>query len=112
MDSDLDPMNREELIAEVKKLRKGIPSIGTLQGMTFVGITPLYGASFPRRRTLYHQYPSGRSSWKAAFGIGSRWISKHRELLEQTNSMKSEDFASENALCSRIPNKTDIVPNE
>jgi hypothetical protein len=86
MDTDLEPMTREELIAEVKKLRHG--NRPHRDGMKCAGIIQRCGDCCLRTPILFPLSGSGRNSCKAASDIVNRWTSRQAWRRARMNPMK------------------------
>ena len=72
MDEDIEQMSREQLVAEVKRLRQGIRQHRDSSGHELCGPPSSVGAAPRRRLTRSPQCRTGRSSCKVASDTGSR----------------------------------------
>ncbi len=82
MDSDLESMHKEQLIAEVKKLRAGIREHRDCSGHDLCWYQPDLWSLLPETTGRHVQVPSGRSSCVAASSFVNPWTNKFHKRRE------------------------------
>ncbi len=83
MDTDLDAMSRDQLVAEVKKLRDGIRAHRDSTGHELCWHHPALWALLPERTDpVPRRCPTGRSSCAAACTTANRSTASCRRRLE------------------------------
>jgi hypothetical protein len=92
METDLEEKTREELIAEVKKLRQGIRQHVTVRDTNSAGIIRRCGDYCLRKPILSRLSRSGLNSCKVASDIVSRWTSKQTARRALTKPTKNDMF--------------------
>jgi hypothetical protein len=85
MDADLEGLSREQLVAEVKRLRHGIRDHRDSTGHELCWHHPALWSLLPEGSDPLPVVPDGRSSSVAASGIVSRSTSRPLTLLEAMN---------------------------
>ena len=88
VDDDLSELDREALIAEVKRLRAGIRSHRDSSGHELCWHHPTCGVCYLNEPIPSRPFPSGRSSCADVSSTGSRWIgsSRTRRALKSNSS--------------------------
>jgi hypothetical protein len=72
MDDDLESMAREQLVAEVKRLRGGIRQHRDSTGHDLCWHHPALWGLLPERPILFLRFHRGLSSWQGASGTAGR----------------------------------------
>jgi hypothetical protein len=91
MDEDLANLDRDALIAEVKRLRTGSGSTGTVQVMNSAGIIRSCGDFSLKRPIPFPEFLTGRSFSADASDIGSRSIDSCRTHHERKMISRTGD---------------------
>lgn len=78
MDEDVASMSREQLIEEVRKLRRGIRTHRDSTVTTCAGTTPHSGVSCPTGRIRFRPYLSGQNSCVGASNTASPSTNRHQ----------------------------------
>jgi hypothetical protein len=91
MDADLDQMTRDELIAEVNKLRAGIRTHRDSSEHELCWDYRRFRVCYLKGPILCRSCRNGRSSFEDVSDNGSRWTHKSLPLHERTNHMKKRN---------------------
>jgi hypothetical protein len=95
LDSDLDAMSRERLIAEARRLRAAIRLHRDSSGMALCWYHPSCGTCSPSAQGRRSRCPNGRNSYAAASAIGKAWTSRRRRLFgRQRNIRRGDSYLS------------------
>ncbi len=91
MDEDLDQMSREELIAEVKKLRQGFRRHRASTGHELCWHHPAFWGLLTEKQDLCQPSQSDRSFSVAAFATASRSMNSYLMPLAHARNIKYKD---------------------
>jgi hypothetical protein len=88
MDGDLGQMTREQLIAEVKRLRNGLREHRDSSEHELCWHHPALGGHCPKRPIRFLSYLNGPSLFEGVSDIENRWTYKPLARGERTHHMK------------------------
>ena len=86
MDDDLPNLSKDELIAEVKRLRAGVREHRDASGHGLCWHHPQLWGLLPKAISPHIAVPRGRNSCAAASSIANRWIASFRMRRERMGS--------------------------
>ena len=96
MDSDLGDMTREQLLAEVVKLRSAIRAHRDSSGQDLCWHQPALWALLPEPSTVVPEVPEWPHSSADVCDIGNPWMSNfrsHRALRKSSKDRRKGDYA-------------------